>query len=292
MSTASTVQLFHPRGPAVHLVIPDDPQAALARVNACLDAGWLAKETKGEIRVEIGHVARGSAMQDGKPVPYVLLYKVQKPNRYCWLKVYLDAPAEIAAFESASKMKLATLPEYEGRDKPELGACGKIIRAPRPFAAIYEDNPDFSEAEAKACSARREVYKVPARVFLRWENQLPATPSQKPTNSTPAVTQQPPQPPCPATAPAKLAPAPERSQTSPPDDLTAQHARFLREVAQAGKSGSKADIDAIQRWAKKIAFTQGQYEEQDHALEDAMDLIAQRAVANQPPPRRPAQQSA
>jgi hypothetical protein len=166
-------KLFHPRGPLVTLPLPADPAAALAAVTAALDAGFLAQAPgleEGEEKEQIGWVLKSVHSNEGRETPFVLLYSANEALTWSILKVYLNTDQDAAAFEHASRMKLADLPEYVGQDKPQRSANGRtdkfIIPAPRPFGVVFRKNPKHDATEAGKMK--------PARLFVRWADVAPA----------------------------------------------------------------------------------------------------------------------
>jgi len=174
-SESGWVKLFHPRGPQVTLPVLDvSPAGSLAAVGAYLDAGWLQVAPgleEGEEKEMIGWVLRSTFEKDGESTPFLLLYSANDALKWSVLKIYLNTDDDIAAFEYASKMKLDSLPEYVGADKPARGAAGKtdrfIVAAPRPFGVVYKKNP-------KHDPTTEEGKLKPARLFVRWADQRPA----------------------------------------------------------------------------------------------------------------------
>ncbi len=169
-------RLFHPRGPQVTLPLPPDPAAALAAVSAALDAGWLVQAPgleEGEEREMIGWVLKSIHSNEDRETPFVLLYSANEALTWSVLKVYLNTEQDEAAFEHASHMKLAEMPEYVGQDKPQRGSNHRtdtyIVPAPRPFGVVFKKNPKHDATEAGKMK--------PARLFVRWADAAPAAQS-------------------------------------------------------------------------------------------------------------------
>jgi hypothetical protein len=175
-------KLFHPKGPQVTIPVLDlTPAGSLACVAAYLDAGWLLQAPgleEGEEKETVGWVLRGGFERDGQVTPFVLLYAANEQLTWSFLKVYLNKPEDVAAFEFASKMKLNDIPDYIGDNKPQRGAAAKtdkfIIPAPRPFGVVFKKNPKHDSTE--------EGKMKPARLFVRWVDQRPKEekPAEKP----------------------------------------------------------------------------------------------------------------
>ncbi len=182
---------WHPRGMQVTLPCPADPVAALAYVAAALDAGWLVQAPgleAGEEKESVGYVLRSSFEADGRSTPFVLLYAVSDALKWSFLKCYLNSPADIAAFETASVLRLEKLPEYVGADKPQRGASPKtdrfIVPAPRPFEVVFRANPKHDDSETGKMK--------PARLFVRWGASTPAAPAPAATPEPVKATAAPP----------------------------------------------------------------------------------------------------
>ncbi len=182
-------RLFHPRGPQVTLPLPPDPAAALAAVSAALDAGWLVQAPgleEGEEREMIGWVLKSIHSNEDRETPFVLLYSANEALTWSVLKVYLNTPQDQAAFEHASGMKLAEMPEYVGQDKPQRGTNHRtdtyIVPAPKPFGVVFKKNPKHDATEAGKMK--------PARLFVRWADTAPATQPGPDPDATISVAQQ------------------------------------------------------------------------------------------------------
>lgn len=177
------MKLFHPKGPQVTLPVPCmgekgyDYRIAFNAVTAALEAGFLVVAPgleEGEEKETVGWVLRGAFEGDRGTTPFVLLYADNDALTWSFLKVYLNKPEDVAAFEYASKMTLEKLPDYVGNDKPQRGASQKtdrfIVKAPRTFGVVFKKNPkhDPNTEEGKM---------KPARIFVRWADQKPTAES-------------------------------------------------------------------------------------------------------------------
>jgi hypothetical protein len=165
-------KLWHPRGPQVTipLVMPADEM--LQAVNSLLDQGWLVTAPgleEGEEKEQVAYVLRSTYESEKGTTPVVLLYAANDTMKWSFLKVYLNRREDVQAFEHASGLVLANMPEYVGNDKPQRGAAQKtdrfIIAAPKPFGVVFKRNPKHDDTEAGK--------KKPARLFVRWEKSLP-----------------------------------------------------------------------------------------------------------------------
>lgn len=166
-------------------VAPLDYAAMISNVRAMLAAGFLVNAPgvePGETKEDIGYVVRRSKdSRDGGQVPVLDLYPANDGAHFAILSVYLNTPEERAAFEAASGMSLARMPEYIGDNKIERGKSRKtdelVIKAPRPFGVVYAANPKYDEQAAAAAKGRGEVYPVPRRKFVRWAGQAATPPA-------------------------------------------------------------------------------------------------------------------
>lgn len=180
-SDCGWVKLYTDSGVQVTLPVPPAPAdyiGMLANVKAALAAGFLVTAPGlevGEEREEVGFLVRGIQENAGDETPFLLLYPNNDALKYSSLKVYLNRPDDIADFEFASKMKLAELPPYIGRDKPERGKSKQvdkfIVPARKPFGVVFVPNPKWSAEEEAAAKAKNELYSVPRRKFVRWADQ-------------------------------------------------------------------------------------------------------------------------
>jgi hypothetical protein len=187
------VKLYHPRGPQATLPLPTDPKAALEALSKALELGWLAAAPGlevGEETEEVGYVCKGEYERDGKVTPYVLLYTPNDQMKWSFLKVYLNSADDVANFEYAARVRLDDLPLYIGDNKPERGKSRQvdryIIKATQPFKVVQKQNPKYDEHTATATKAKGEVYAVPKRVFVRWQDQRPQGATETPPAEAPA----------------------------------------------------------------------------------------------------------
>jgi hypothetical protein len=172
-----SVMLFHPKGPRVSLPVKFDTAAGmLATVTSYLDAGWLVREPglgAGEKREEIGYVVRRTKYnEDGSKTPVIDLYPANDALSFATLSLYLNTPANLAEFEAASGIRVASLKEYDGENKIERGKNPRsdsyVTRAPKPFGVVWQDNPFYNAEEAKTCKDSGKPYIKPKRKFVRW----------------------------------------------------------------------------------------------------------------------------
>lgn len=186
-SECGWVKLYAKSGALVTLPVTEkvlDYRAMLANVEAMIEAGFSVLAPgleQGEEKEMVRWVCVGEIEQDGgkRLTPYVMLYIDHEKLKYSFLKVYLNTPEEVAAFEFASGFTLAKLPVYVGDNRPERGkstAIDKfIIEAKRPFGVVFGPNPRYSKADHDAAKAKVPAapYSIPSKIFHRWADQDP-----------------------------------------------------------------------------------------------------------------------
>jgi hypothetical protein len=192
-SSVGFAKFYHPRGPLVSLPVPHDPKEAFCYIGKCLDAGWLVRAPgldEAEEQDDVGFILRGAHDGNGELTPYLLLYSTNEALGYSFLKVYLNTEKDVDDFEKASGMRLTELREYAGSDKPERGRSAKtdayIVPVKRPLSVIFKPNPKWRESERNAASARGEIYKIPRRLFVRWDVRTETPQEPVKANGTPA----------------------------------------------------------------------------------------------------------
>lgn len=156
----------------------------IANVDAMLAAGFSVLAPgleQGEEKEMVRWVCKGEIEQDGgkRVTPYVMLYIDHEKLKFAFLKVYLNTPEEVAAFEYASGFTLERMPVYVGDNRPERGKSSAvdkfILEAKKPFGVVFGTNPRYSKADADAAKAHvpPKPYGIPAKIFHRWEDQDP-----------------------------------------------------------------------------------------------------------------------
>jgi hypothetical protein len=176
------IKLWHPKGVLVTLPVPC-PQSeglvdylyAFGAVNSAFAAGFLAQAPgleEGELKEDVGWIVKAFT-KEGKTK--LLLYAANDKLTWSFLVAYMDTDQQVAEFEYASKIKLDSLPDYIGQDKPQRGANKMVekffVQAPRPFTAIYKNNPKYREAPAGEDS--RSILEKTKHHFVRWADQKP-----------------------------------------------------------------------------------------------------------------------
>lgn len=136
----------------------------------------------GENFEQIGFVVRREKEnEDGSVTPIIDLYPVQGNFRI--LGIYLNTQADIAEFETACGVKVASLPVHDGTPiergkKPSHDA--KVIALKSPAKLVYKQNPKWEGDTDK---------KHSKRLFVRWEGLRPtATETNGTSPIQPAMT--------------------------------------------------------------------------------------------------------
>lgn len=200
------VKMYHPCGALVTLPVPGqwkekakgfDYAAAFSAIGDAVAVGFTVNAPgleEGEKREEVGYVLRREKEnKDNSVSPIIDLYSPNDAVAYKVLTEYLDSDDEIRAFEAASGISLNQMKVFPGtaalkRDGSKA-AKDYIFKAPRPFAVVMRANPKYDPAEAEAFAARKETYKIPKRIFVRWEGQAQAKPAEKVSNVSTVIHQ-------------------------------------------------------------------------------------------------------
>lgn len=127
----------------------------------------------GEEKEQIGAVVRRSKVNDdATETPILDLYLNHDATKYKFLTVYLNTPDDIAAFETASSLKLDSIPFWEGGhlERGNLKTDKYIISLPRPLYVIHRLNERYNPDEPDATKRK------PKRLFVRWESVGTPTP--------------------------------------------------------------------------------------------------------------------
>ena len=141
----------------------------------------------GEESEMIGRVSRRAKKNnDGTISPIIDLFGVHDALKFKIVSMYLDTPEDIAAFESACGVKLASLPLNPTKAAVERDDENFVVVLPQPAKAILKANPDYREDIDD---------KKPKRKFVRWEFATPAPATPPPAAGNPTPTSEPePQP--------------------------------------------------------------------------------------------------
>lgn len=183
-ATAS-VKGWLPNGVQVYINIPVTNAAQafedmMAFTNALLAKGWSQREPglgDGEHRETIGYVGRRAKVNDdGTETPVLDLYVNNEGMQHRFIGVYLDTPEEITAFETASGLKLTSIPLNPTGSPVDRSNTALVVRAPKPFVIIYKDNPRYDENSKD---------KKPKRYFERFDG-IPSKSNEKGSNSSAA----------------------------------------------------------------------------------------------------------
>lgn len=152
---------------------------ALEITNKLIADGFMIHEPgleAGEESEMIGRVSRRAKKNnDGTISPIIDLFGVHDALKFKIISMYLDTPEDIAAFESACGVKLASLPLNPTKAAVERDDENFVVVLPQPAKAILKANPDYREDSDD---------KKPKRKFVRWEFATPA-PVVIPTQAQP-----------------------------------------------------------------------------------------------------------
>lgn len=173
------VKMFHPRGVLVTLPVPfAPPEEMFKSVDDYFNVGFLSREVgleAGEMKEEVGWVSRSTTTGRTGLADVIAYYSTNESWTKPFLTDYLNTDADRAEFEAATGIKPASIPEYIGEGRLERGKNPKtdalIVKLPRPVALVMKPNPKYNEAEAVASKAANKVYKVPKKVFVRWDGK-------------------------------------------------------------------------------------------------------------------------
>lgn len=179
--------LFHPSGLRVRMPILLRHELSdgawvwlsasemLSEVDRLLSAGWLIEPPavagvgEGEHKDLCGWISKSQAKS--RFGGYVDVLDLYLPEDF-WkkVKVYLNTPEDVAAFQAASGINPKSIPlnatgaNLERGKSPGVDAM--IFRCPKPFTFIWKNNPDYQEGDKDKA----------ARKFVRWGGQsIPAS---------------------------------------------------------------------------------------------------------------------
>lgn len=163
-----------PNGAKVSFTIPVTLDGAFDTVldftNRLLAAGFLLAEPgvgDGEKQDMVGWVCRHVKIDDdGSETPVIDLYADHESVTHKIVRMYLNTPEDVRAFEAATGVKVNNLPLVETpgaiERAPNIPAAKKIIRLAQPVAAIHKANPNYEEGSKKL-----------KRLFVRWGSVQP-----------------------------------------------------------------------------------------------------------------------
>ncbi len=140
--------LYHPSGAKISIPITIQPgetyssvgQDLVRAVSSLIEAGLLVNMPgldEGELVDEVVSVACRMSKDNTKIVAF---YKAHPKLEKKFIHEYLDTPEQIADFEAATGLRLASLPVFDGdKDitKDHRNAAKYIIPLPRPVKLVY-----------------------------------------------------------------------------------------------------------------------------------------------------------
>jgi len=179
------VKLYHPAGGGVQVTLPVPPvflgpsqaQAMFANISALIDAGFMVNLPgleEGEKRETVSHIVRRRKAEDGGGSTPVM--DIYTGGNFRILSVYLDGDKPdlvnefIDLFGPLSRFKVypSNAPLERGKDA-ETDREYVTPVSDRGVQLVYKTNPKYDEAEAAAAAAEKKTYKVPKRIFVRFE---------------------------------------------------------------------------------------------------------------------------
>ena len=239
-------RLYHPSGAQVTLPITYGVAGLMfAQVDAYITAGFQVDAPgleEGEQKQEVVSVSRREA-SDGTPI--VAFYLAHPKTVKKFLHAYLNRPEDIAAFESATGLKLDSIQVWTGeRDiqKDNKDAGKYIVQLPRPINLVWEVNPKWQiwSAEGGKSTGAIEPHK---RILSRYDSAA-AKPATGQTPSQPASSA----PPTPA--PAALPERKYEDNTLCKDDPAERTAfdAYLKAIGKPPKS-----LESLRTWYRVAA---------------------------------------
>lgn len=179
------VKLYHPAGGGVQVTLPVPPvafspaqaQAMFSNVSTLMSAGFMVNLPgleEGETRESVTHIVRRRKAEDGGgSTPIMDIYA---GGNFRVLSVYLDAEKEdetkhfVELFGAVNAFPLfrGNAPIERGKDA-ENDKEFVVNVADRGAQIVYKANPKYSQEEADRMKAENKTYKVPKRVFVRFE---------------------------------------------------------------------------------------------------------------------------
>jgi predicted nucleic acid-binding Zn finger protein len=169
-------RMYHPSGAQVTLPITYGVAGLMfAQVDAYLSVGFQVDAPgleEGEQKQEVVSVSRREG-KDGTPI--VAFYLAHPKTVKKFLHAYLNRPEDIAAFESATGLKLDSIPNWPGErdiDKDHREADKYIVPLPRPINLVWEVNPKWLtwSAEGGKSTGAIEPHK---RILARYDSAAP-----------------------------------------------------------------------------------------------------------------------
>lgn len=165
-------RLYHPSGAQVTLPIAYDAAGIMfGQVDAYLGAGFQVNAPgleEGEQKQEVVSVSR----REGKDsTPIVAFYLAHPKTVKKFLHSYLNNQEDVLAFETATGLKLDSIPLWPGErdvDKDHKDADKYIVPLPRPVNLVWEVNPKWQtwSAEGGKSTGAIEPHK---RILVRYD---------------------------------------------------------------------------------------------------------------------------
>lgn len=219
------IKPWHPSGIQVTLPVPFGSYASMfAAVSDAIATGFTASAPgleQGEEQAEVGYVCRVHKSGERGASDLLFLYSPNDAWTWKFLYVYINNDEQALAFEEASGLKAASLPEYPSEAAPQRGKAADkyIIKSPRPFGVVFRENPKYDENETDVAKKKSNG---PKHKFVRWVNQK--SPTSEPTSN--GTTHE-----------------PESVDTTYTGRIESLHARLMADPAPDELSGLAAGID-------------------------------------------------
>lgn len=135
----------------------------------------------GEEREQVGWIVRRNQKNDEGVTPIIDLYPTHEATKFKFLTVYLNNADDIAEFESAFGLKLASLPVLPGKkniDRDEQGFEQYVVKVNATVNAVSKHNPKYNPEEQDITKRK------PKRLFVRWDAQGAGIPTATPPVAT------------------------------------------------------------------------------------------------------------
>jgi hypothetical protein len=159
----------------------------LVSVSNLVNAGWLPNLPNledGEQEHEIGAMLRCVQLNDDESeTPIIDLYPANERLKYKLLRVYLNTPEDVKAFEKTCGVTLADLPLYESNAGIKRGENARldqkyIVTLKHPVKVVSKANPLWEGEEDK---------KHLKRLLTRWGSPAVQVQTASPESQTPTV---------------------------------------------------------------------------------------------------------
>lgn len=148
-------KLYHPTGALITFplflnepITLDTAKLVMQSVDNILAAGFQVNMPgleEGELMEEVSHIARREGSDETAIIDF---YSSNTKLVKKFMHVYLDTPDDIAAFESATGIKLGTINVYDGNqaiERTNPKASKYVVTLPRSLKVVYKINPKWEQ---------------------------------------------------------------------------------------------------------------------------------------------------